>query len=138
MKRAILMLALMLVSTGAALAQLDTTRITAQVPFDFVVGDKAVPAGEWTVSSGPMNGALLIQNRDAEFGVLSLPQKDESKKPAGSCVLVFHRYNNRYFLSGIKIEGSRITYRLPESKAEAELRAQNITATDEIRLGSLK
>ena len=138
MKRAMLVLALMLVSTGAALAQLDTTRITAQVPFGFVVGDKDVPAGEWTVSSGPMNGALLIQNRGAEVGLLSLPQKDETKKPAGSCALVFHRYNNRYFLSGIKIEGSRITYRLPESKAEAELRAQNITATDEIRLASLK
>jgi len=138
MKRAMLVLALMLVSTGAALAQLASSRITAQVPFGFVVGDKAVPAGEWTVSSGPMSGGLLIQNRDASIGLLSLPQKDESKKPAGSCALVFHRYNNRYFLSGIKIEGSTITYRLPESKAEAELRAQNITATDEIRVASLK
>src|SRR5215469_8623666 len=138
MKRAMLVLALMLVSTGAALAQLASTRITAQVPFGFVVGDKAVPAGEWTVSSGPANGVLLIQNRDANVGLLSLPQMDETKKPAGSCVLVFHRYDNRYFLTGIKIEGSRITYRLPESKAEAELRAQNITATDEIRLASLK
>lgn len=139
MKRAMLVLALMLVSTGAALAQLASTRITAQVPFGFVVGDKAVPAGEWTVSSGPMYGALLIKNRDASIGLLSLPQMDESKKPAGSCVLVFHRYNNnRYFLSEIKVEGSTIAYRLPQSKAEAELRAQNVTATEEGLVASLK
>ena len=138
MKRAMLVLALMLVSTGAALAQLASTRITAQVPFGFVVGDKAVPAGEWTVTSGPMNGVLLIQNQDAQIGLLSLPQKDETKKPAGSCVLVFHRYNNRYFLSEIKVEGSTIAYRLPLSKTEAELRAQNIAATEEVLVASLK
>ena len=139
MKRTMLVLALMLVPTGAALAQLgSTTRVTAQVPFGFVLGDKAVPPGEVTVQSVTASGALLIQNADANIGLLSLPKMDETKKPAGSCALVFHRYNNRYFLSGIKIEGSRITYRLPESKAEAELRAQNITATDEIRLASLK
>jgi len=133
-----LVLALMLVSTGAALAQMGSTRVTAQVPFDFVLRDKAVPAGELTVQSAIMSGVLLIQNADAKVSVLSLPQMDETKKPAGSCVLVFHRYNNRYFLSEIKIEGSKIAYRIPESKAEAELRAQNVTANKEVILASLE
>jgi hypothetical protein len=133
-----LVLALMLVSTGAALAQMGSTRLTAQVPFDFVLRDKAVPAGELTVQSAIMSGVLLIQNADAKVSVLSVPQMDETKKPAGSCVLVFHRYNNRYFLSEIKIEGSNIAYRIPESKAEAELRAQNLTANKEVILASLK
>jgi len=138
MKRTMLVLALMLVSTGAALAQMGSTRLTAQVPFDFVLRDKAVPAGELTVQSAIMSGVLLIQNADAKVSVLSVPQMDETKKPAGSCVLVFHRYNNRYFLSEIKIEGSNIAYRIPESKAEAELRAQNLTANKEVILASLK
>ena len=138
MKRTMLVLALMLVSTGAALAQLGTARIKAQVPFDFVLRNKTVPAGEWTVQSVTKSGVLLIQNADAKVSVLSAPQMDETKKPAGSCTLVFHRYNNRYFLSEIKIEGSKTAYRLPESKAEAELRAQNLTATEEILLASLQ
>jgi len=138
MKRTMLVLALMLVSTGAALAQMGSTRVTAQVPFDFVLRDKAVPAGELTVQSAIMSGVLLIQNADAKVSVLSVPQMDETKKPAGSCVLVFHRYNNRYFLSEIKIEGSKIAYRIPESKAEAELRAQNVTANKEVILASLE
>ena len=138
MKRAMLVLAMMSVSTGAALAQLASTRITAQVPFGFILRDKPVPAGEWTVTSVPMSQALWIQNADAKVSVLSLPQIDETNKPAGSCVLVFHRYNNRYFLSEIKVEGSAIAYRLPESKTEAELRAQNITSTEEVLVASLK
>jgi hypothetical protein len=108
------------------------------VPFNFFVGNKAVPAGEWTVTSGPLNGALLIQNDDAKVGLLSLPQMDQTNKPAGACVLVFHRYNNRYFLSEIKVEGSTITYRLRQSKAETELRAQNVTATEEVLVASLE
>jgi len=138
MKRAMLVLTLMLVPAGAAFAQLGSTRIAAQVPFDFVLGDKAIPAGELTVQSETMRGVLLVQGAGGRVSLLSVPQLDEKKKPAGSCALVFHRYNDRYFLSEIKIEGSRIAYRLPESKEEAELRAQNITATDEIRLASLK
>ena len=118
MKRAMLVLALMLVSTGAALAQLGDTGIKARVPFDFVLGNKAVPAGEWTVQSASMSGVLLIQNTGAKVGVLSTSQRDETKKPAGSCALVFHRYNNRYFLSEIEIEGSRIAYQLPEGKTQ--------------------
>ncbi len=54
--------------------------------------------------------------------------------PAASNVLVFHKYGHRYFLTEVKVEGSRTTYRLPESKAEAELQAQNVNAPDEILL----
>ena len=137
MKRAMLVLALMLVSTGAALAQLREGRIKAQVPFDFVLAGKAVPAGEWTVTAFSRDGVLLIQNADSRVGVLSGTNMDETNKPAGSYSLVFHRYNNRYFLAEIKIEGSRMAYRLPESKAEAEL-AQNVTATEEVLVASLE
>ena len=138
MKRAMLGVALMLVSAGAAFSQMGGTRITAQVPFDFVLGNKAVPAGEWTVKSVTTSGVLWIQNADAKVGLLSAPLIDPSSEPARSCALVFHRYNNRYFLSEIKIEGSTIAYRLPESKSEAEMRAQNVTATEEVLLASLK
>ena len=138
MKRTMTVFALMLVSTGAALAQLGGSRITAQVPFDYVLGDKAIPAGPLTVQTVTSSGVLLLQNPDAKVSVLSAPQMSGSKKPATSCAFVFHRYNNRYFLAEIKIEGSTIGYRLPESKAEAELRAQNVTASKEILLASLK
>jgi hypothetical protein len=53
-------------------------------------------------------------------------------------VLVFERYGDRYFLSSIRVQGSDRIYRLPTSKAEAELRAQNVAATEQTLLASLK
>jgi hypothetical protein len=44
-------------------------------------------------------------------------------------VMVFKHYGDRYFLSSIRIEGSNLIYKLPESKAETELRAQNVAAS---------
>jgi hypothetical protein len=51
---------------------------------------------------------------------------------------VFHKYGDRYFLVGVRIQGSQSDYTLPETKAEAEVRAQNITAPQEVMLALLK
>jgi hypothetical protein len=123
-----------------AAAQTQTgTKIVAQVPFDFVVGSKIVPAGEFIVQRGDpgaLTGAftLALRNQRAKIGLMANPIRTELKKPAATNVLVFHKYGNRYFLWEVKVEGSQTAYRLPESRAEAELRAQNIHATEEILL----
>ena len=62
----------------------------------------------------------------------------EANKSADSTVLVFKRYGNQYFLSEIRLEGSDRTYKLSESRLEAELRAQNAPASQETLLASLK
>jgi hypothetical protein len=51
---------------------------------------------------------------------------------------MFKRYRASYFLSAIEIEGSNITYRLPESKAETELRARNSATTEKTVLASVE
>jgi hypothetical protein len=52
--------------------------------------------------------------------------------------MVFHKYGDRYFLTSIKLKGSTVVYRLRESKAEAELRAQNVPASQKILLARLR
>jgi hypothetical protein len=43
-----------------ATAQLNSTqKIVAQVPFEFAVGSKIVPSGEWIVQSATMDGRVL-------------------------------------------------------------------------------
>ena len=123
-----------------ASAQLSSSqKIVAQVPFGFVVGSKVVPSGEWIVQRASMDTKiLLIRNTEGAVGMFSNISLVEAKKPAGDCTLVFHKYGNRYFLSGVSIADTSIGYRLPESKAEAEMRAQNVPATEEILLASLK
>ncbi len=123
-----------------AAAQLSSTdRIVTQVPFDFMVGNKHVPAGECVVRSAFMGGnALVIHNATAKVSLFSSAIPAETKKAASVYALVFHKYGDQHFLAGLKLAGSKTTYRLPQSKAEAEILAQNVPATEEILLASLK
>jgi hypothetical protein len=126
--------------SGMAAAQLNSsTRVVAQVPFEFMVANKIVPAGECEVQAITMDGqTLMIRNAEAKVGLFSRSSQAEGKQNASNYAMVFKHYGDRYFLSGIKLQGSKIIYRLPESKVEAELRAQNVSATEETLRASLK
>jgi hypothetical protein len=123
-----------------AAAQLKTSdKIVTQVPFEFVLGNKVIPAGQCIVQFATMDGKVLtIRNSDAAVSLFSTAMLDETRKPSGHYSLVFNKYGDRYFLSAMKLAGTRTIYRLPASKAEAELRAQNVPATEETLLASLK
>ena len=141
MKYANRMLALALISLPIlAVAQMtSSTRIVGQVPFPFMVGNKHVPAGQYTVEPATNGGrTLAIRNIGAKVGLFTPAMPTLAKKASGSYVLVFHKYGETAFLTGIKLAGDRTTYQIPESRAEAELRAQNVTGTEEILLASAK
>lgn len=139
MKHANWVVVLMLVAlSGLAVAQLaSNSTIVANVPFEFVVGNKVVPAGQYKVQTMTMDGkSLAIRNADAKVNMVSSTLQTEGKEIASHYSLVFTKYGDTYFLSGIKLEGSKIAYRFPESRAEAELRAQNTPVTEETLLAA--
>lgn len=114
-------------------------KIVFQVPFQFTVANKAVPAGEWIVQPVTMDGrTLVIRNTAAGLNLFSPASLGESKNTAGAYALVFHEYGNQYFLVEMKLAGDRSIYRLQESKVESELRAQKIPADEKILAASLK
>ena len=121
-----------------ATAQLSSNeKLVAKVPFEFVLGSKVVPAGEWIVQSASMDSKVIqIRSRDSRVNILSMPLLVEAKKAPADCTLVFHKYGSNYFLSEVRLAGTANGYRLPETKAEKEMRAQNIPATSEILLAS--
>jgi hypothetical protein len=130
---------LMLLS-GMAFAQLNSdSRVVAQVPFKFMIANKTIPAGQCEVRVATMDRKTLqISNAGSGVSLFSPSYQTESKQGAAQYALVFKQYGDRYFLSGIKLQGSKIAYRLPESKLEAELRAENVPSTEETLLASLK
>jgi len=141
MKHSKWLVAVILVAlTGMASAQLSSgSKIVAQVPFEFVVANKIVPAGQCIVSVATMDGrTLAISNASSKVKLFSSTSRAETQANASHYALVFRQYGDRYFLTGIKLEGSKMEYRLPQSKAEAELRARNVSATDETLLASLQ
>jgi hypothetical protein len=139
MKYAKRMLALALISLPIlAVAQMEnSTRIVGQVPFPFMVANKHVPAGKYTVVPVTQGaGVLAIRGVGAKVSLFTPAIATEARKASGSYALVFHKYGDTAFLTGIKLAGDRTTYQIPESRAEAELRAQNVTATEQILLAS--
>lgn len=123
-----------------ASAQLGNSgRLVANVPFQFRAGEMLIPAGECAVQRANTNSkTLVIGNWGAKVGLFANPSIDEATKTSSTSAMVFHKYGDRYFLTSIKLKGSKAVYRLRESKAEAELRAQNVPASQEILLALLQ
>jgi hypothetical protein len=131
---------MMLVFSGLAVGQtISSSTIVAEVPFQFVAADRVVPAGECKVQAETMDGkTLIIRNVEARKSLFASISETESKQAAANYTLVFARYGDQYFLTGIKLAGSNIAYTLREGRLEHELRAQNVSATEETVLASLQ
>jgi hypothetical protein len=135
----ILVLALISLPILAEAQMVGSTKIVGQVPFPFMVGNKHLPAGQYTVEAVTEGGPMLaIRGVGLKVSLFTLAMPTLAKNASGSYALVFHKYGDRAFLTSIKLAGDRTTYQIPESRAEAELRAQNVTATEEILLASAK
>ena len=117
-------------------AQTMHRAVVAQVPFEFMVGNKIIPAGECVVVTESQN-VVSIHNYSAKQGAFSSALRADENK-GDRTVLAFERRGGQYFLAEIEIEGSNLTYKLPEGRAEAELRAQNAPASTVTLLAALK
>src|SRR5260370_39912294 len=67
---------LVLVGSMAVAAQAQTgsrTRLVANIPFEFTVGNKTLPAGEYqlrSIAGNSVNAVLLMQDRDCKAETL--------------------------------------------------------------------
>jgi len=122
-----------------ASAQLGSNGLVAKVPFQFRAGNTVVPAGQCIVQrAGTDPRTLLIRNSGAKVALFAMARMVSATKGSSGNALIFHKYGERYFLSGIRVSGSPTAYQLPEGKAEAELRAQNVPASQETLLAQLQ
>jgi hypothetical protein len=128
MRSAFLGLGLLL---AVSAAQAQEPRVKANIPFDFVVGDRVLPAGEYMVSRvGQTIAGISILKEDRKAGVLTSTSACTSSGPSKSSKLVFHAIGGRYFLSQVWTEGYDQGRQLRESKAEIELAKNGTTSKD--------
>ena len=121
---AMLMLIAGLTAASAAIAngKVSTKRLVVQVPFDFNVGDQAVPAGQYDVII-PSNtgGALWILNHDGEAQRMILARSAERRSDKMIAKLVFHRYGSTYFLAQAWMAGDSTGCEISKTKQERAL-----------------
>jgi hypothetical protein len=91
-------------AVGSVYAQSEL-RLKVNIPFEFSVGDEALPAGEYTVRQ-LSQGFLVIENADGSATEIFSTIVARASKTPDESSLVFHRYGDEYFLSTIWMTGN--------------------------------
>ena len=100
--------------------QAQSIMLKADIPFDFLVGDKRLPSGQYHVKS--LNPVLTqIQSKDARSTAIVLTTGMQAAKISDTGKLVFNRYGDQYFLSKIWVPSSDAGRQLPKSRFEREV-----------------
>ena len=94
----------------------------ADVPFDFTVANKLLPAGTYTLKA-ESTGLIVIKNHDKPIAVLTLVTTDGNRSPNGG-KLIFHKIGDQYFLSEILCDWAPMNVTVPRSKAEKRVLLQ--------------
>ena len=117
---------LSLLVVANAHAQDPGAAMRVSIPFDFTVEGKTLPAGQYEVRRiNDEPTGLLIQNtyhRRNEAWFQTEP-RDERRTPNHS-LLVFHRYNDSYFLSEVVNAGEERAEELRTTREERHLRTE--------------
>jgi hypothetical protein len=95
--------------------------VRVTVPFDFMVGDRRLPAGNYSLR--PLTTAyrvLMITNWHEGRSLMFGANFDEHLVLQGDARLIFDRYEDQYFLREVWMTGSE-SYDLPKSRTERSL-----------------
>ena len=107
------------ITIGIASAQ--ERAVKSDVPFDFTVADKLLPAGTYTISA-ESHGIIKIQNSDRHVAVLTTTTHDANESKTDK--LVFDKIGDQYFLSEVLCSSADMNMSVPPSKAEKRARMQ--------------
>ena len=108
----------------ATAAQGQHTNVRAVVPFAFVAGDRAYPAGEYSLKSLSATGAVIRIDSEESGNNVIVSNTCGRALPAEKTKLVFHLRGGNYFLYQVWIEGNLSGREFPISHTEKML-AQN-------------
>lgn len=111
-------------AVGSAQAQSLSSTVRANIPFDFIVADKTLPAGEYSIGrvrEDAGDSFLLIRSVDGRSNAVrsTLPVETRIAKDQGT--LVFHRYGDQYFLFQVWAAGATTGSALSKSHGEREI-----------------
>jgi len=118
-------MALAFASAVAASAQ-NQRSLVVNIPFEFSVKGKTLPAGEYIVSrsAGADQTSLKIERRDGGIGAVVLTMLIDSREIQEQSRLLFSRYGEQYFLSQVWIAGDDQGRKLFKTKRERSLEVE--------------
>jgi len=98
----------------------ETNAIKANVPFDFMVGNQSVPAGEYIFAQNGSWNMIQISSWDTRTVLRVLRHPAGNNMTSSPYALVFNKYGNRYFLKQVWAGNGVMGVQFPTSRAEKE------------------
>jgi hypothetical protein len=103
----------------AAHAQNNGRRLVATIPFQFNVGDKTLPAGEYTVAQiNPSSDRAVLQLRSKDGSSAMIQMNTVIGRAPEQAKLVFNRYGNQHYFAAAWIDGDANGLQAQKSSAE--------------------
>ena len=129
---------LLTVSSVSVFGQSDRQTVV-NIPFNFIVGDKSLSAGQYILERNKRDNdtVWVITRKDTGAGrKVFLTISTRSDNPAEDTKLVFHRYENYYFLTSFSVAGSNTGRELQMSDRERNLDEKLLAKREQILLTS--
>ena len=122
-KQALTMLNVLLMLTALSISVQSQQRVVINIPFNFIVGQKTLPAGEYGFKRIKIDSETvwLVQSRDRRASILFMTIPVRAAAIQEETKLIFHRYGGQYFLSQIWTPGDNTGRELLKPRLEREL-----------------
>lgn len=133
-----ILLLLLTVSSASVFGQSDRQTVV-NIPFNFIVGDKSMSAGQYILERNKRDSDTVwtITRKDTgPSGKVFLTIPIRSNETQADTTVVFHRYENYYFLTSFSLAGSNTGRELQMSDRERNLDERLLAQREDIFLTS--
>ena len=100
-----------------------SVQLKANIPFAFSVGNKTLPAGEYTVRCTNPNSDMKVLQLRSSDGMESALIRTSSVigESQDNAKLVFNRYGEQYFFAQVWLPSETIGMQAPKSRTEKQM-----------------
>jgi len=113
-----------ILGTAQLVSAQTSERVVVNIPFDFVVGSRQLPAGRYTVSRVTRDSAKALFIRSEDGRTTATVLTNTSGRKARRTELAFRQYGDSFFLAAVSLPGASGGRAVPESKRERNLRRE--------------
>ena len=105
----------------------ESDQLNVNVPYEFVVGGKTMPAGTYRVGriNTSTESELFLSSFENHTGVLVVPSMWTDARSSGASSFTFELINGQHFLTKIETAEHVFTVRVPPSAIQQAMRNSN-------------
>jgi hypothetical protein len=122
-RRAIALTGLVLLVTASSVFAQTDRQTLVNIPFNFTVGEKALPAGKYLIRRNRKDSdtVWVIQNKESGEAAMLLTRRVQANENQEDAKFVFRKYDDLYFLSEFWVAGTNTGREIQVSDRERAL-----------------